>query len=162
MSSNGTNAKTTPGSHKPNGQFAKGNKIGHRFQKGEVANPHGRPPKNHAELQAMIQRIGAEVVDGKGTTRIERMLRSMHSGSGQDKQNMIEHGYGKVPNELRIKTWRDEIIDLMQQGLLSADQVRAELPEPDASELIAQAGLQVLRESVLGPDVVDVEVESEE
>jgi len=33
--------------------FKKGNKIGHRFKKGEVSNAKGRPPENRIFLKAL-------------------------------------------------------------------------------------------------------------
>lgn len=140
-----------------NGQFAKGNKLGNRWKKGESGLKYGRTIETHREFRDLIRKIGAEVIDPhKGLTRAELMVRDMMgTGNATDRTNIIEHGWGKVPDELRIKTWRDEVLELMKQGVLTPMQVRAELPEPDANELIMQAGLAVLRDASAAAQVVE-------
>lgn len=74
------------------------------FVKGDPRiNRHGRP-KNHDQLRALIQRIAGEAVDGKPEwSQIELMLRAMmKSKQAQDRKEIIEHGWGKVPQQLDI------------------------------------------------------------
>ncbi len=95
----GSNVKRKHGG-KP---FAKGNTIG--FKPGDPRiNRNGRP-KDHAELRALIQALASEDVTVKGQTltRLEHLLIGMFkSRSPADRQNVLEHGYGKVPQEINL------------------------------------------------------------
>lgn len=66
-------------------------------------NTHGRP-KTHDELRKLIQRIAGEALADKPEwTRIEAMVRAMIvSKSPVDRIQVIEHGWGKVPQQLDI------------------------------------------------------------
>lgn len=68
-------------------------------------------------------------------------------------------------SEVVVRTWRDELLDLLKQGKLTVAEVRAELPAPDADELIAMAGITVLKdvfepqETVVAENVIDGEAQ---
>jgi len=77
----------------------------HAFKPGDPRiNRNGRP-KDHAELRALIQELAGEEVAVKGQTftRLEHLLLSMfRSRSPADRQNVLEHGYGRVPHAITL------------------------------------------------------------
>jgi hypothetical protein len=94
------------GGRRADGKFAAGNTIGEktRYKPGQSGNPSGRPSK-FAELRELFQQIGAEQIVNhpQGWTQIERMIRLMFmSKSATDRQNVLEFGWGKVPNQHEI------------------------------------------------------------
>lgn len=74
-----------------------------RFKPGQSGNPHGRP-KSHPELRELIQSIAEEAPSKKNRqTRIEVLVRKMlTSKSAKDRQNILEHGWGKVPQTIDL------------------------------------------------------------
>lgn len=77
---------------------------GKPFAKGDTRiNRHGRP-KNHDELRALIQRVAGESMENKPEwTRIEVMIRQMLiSHSPADRVQLLEHGFGKVPQDVNV------------------------------------------------------------
>ena len=62
-------------------------------------NLKGRP-KSHDELKDLIQAILNEPIDADGTTRLEEMIRDMVMGEARDRTNLLEHGWGKVKEEI--------------------------------------------------------------
>ncbi len=65
-------------------------------------NRQGRP-KNHDELRQLIQAIAAEEVGTEGDTQIAELVREMFkSRSPADHQRLLEHGWGKVPDETKL------------------------------------------------------------
>lgn len=85
-----------------NGKFKKGNTLGFKGHP-ERINRFGRP-KDHDELRKLIQRIAGESLENKQEwTRIEAMIRAMLvSKNAADRTQVIEHGWGKVPQQLDI------------------------------------------------------------
>lgn len=104
--------------------FEKGNP--HAFQPGDSRiNRNGRP-KSHDELRELIQSLAAEA-DEDGVTRIEKMLVWMF-GSAQpaDRAQLLEHGWGKVPQAHTVGGDKNNPI-VVQAGDLQ--QAEAELTE---------------------------------
>lgn len=102
----GGRADAGRGGRRADGKFAPGNTIGEKTQwkPGQSGNPAGRPSK-FAELRELFQVIGAEQIaqHPQGWTQIERMIRLMFmSKSATDRQNVLEFGWGKVPNQHEI------------------------------------------------------------
>lgn len=83
---------------------AKSNANLRPFVKGDPRiNRDGRP-KDHNALRRLIQRIAGEAVDGKPEwSQIELMLRAMmKSKQPSDRKEILEHGWGKVPQQLDV------------------------------------------------------------
>lgn len=112
-----------------------------QIKPGEVRNPHGRP-RNLSELRKLVQEMGNEEITQAGMTRLQLLLRTMYSSkSASDKQNVLEYGFGKVPQVTQERTYEDDVIELLEAGQITEEQVRIELPT-DAERLIATARLR--------------------
>lgn len=138
----GNSAKPGPDDvgKKPRGRpFAPGNP--HAFQPGDPRiNRNGRP-KSHDELRALIQDLASDV-DIDGRSRIETMLLSMfNSSQPADKANILEHGWGKVPQAHKIGGDKDNPLVIE-----SADKERAskELDEWRKQKIAELSGLNVV------------------
>lgn len=86
--------------------FPKGNKSGHRFQKGDpdgTINKKGRP-KAFDFIRNLAQQIAAEVDPIKKKINAEIVLRKLME---EDGAKFIEIAYGKVPDKLTISTEPD-------------------------------------------------------
>jgi hypothetical protein len=77
------------------------------FVKGDPRiNRHGRP-KNFDALRKLAQLIGNELTNVKGVemSRVEKELREwLDSRNPTLKKSFIEIGYGKVPDEVEVKS----------------------------------------------------------
>lgn len=84
------------------GRFGKGNSEGFKGHP-ERINRDGRP-KDHDALRRLIQRIAGEALADKPEwSQIELMLRAMmKSKQASDRKEILEHGWGKVPQQLDI------------------------------------------------------------
>lgn len=104
--------------------FKAGNAVGFKSNPQNI-NRNGRP-KSHDELRELIQSLAAEA-DEDGVTRIERMLVWMF-GSAQpaDRAQLLEHGWGKVPQAHTVGGDKNNPI-VVQAGDLQ--QAEAELIE---------------------------------
>lgn len=93
----------------------------HAFKPGDPRiNRNGRP-RSHDELRALIQDLAAEPDPAGGLTRIEAMLLGMFTSSQPaDRANLLEHGWGKVPQAHKIGGDQDNPI------LVAADLAQAE------------------------------------
>lgn len=68
-----------------------------KWKKGQSGNPKGRP-KTHDQLRTLIQEMSFEQVEGADLNRLKLMLRAMFiSKSPVDRIQLLEHGWGKVP-----------------------------------------------------------------
>lgn len=116
--------------------------IEHRWKAGAPSpNPNGRP-RNLSELRKLVQEMGNEEITQAGMTRLQLLLRTMYSSkSASDKQNVLEYGFGKVPQVTQERTYEDDVIELLEAGQITEEQVRIELPT-DAERLIATARLR--------------------
>lgn len=134
---------------KPNGEKKPRGK-GVPFHAGydERRNYKGRP-NSHDELREMIRNIGAQMTkvetkDGK-TFKAPLAYLMLHdmflSRDARDHQNILEHGWGKVTQGVDVRTWRDNVIDLLRSGKATPEMVRESFEAKLADELIAAAGL---------------------
>lgn len=69
---------------KENGQFAKGNKLGNRFKKGEVSNPNGR---RNAARDILNKILDTEIDD---QTKRERLLNKLVNMANMGNLNAIK------------------------------------------------------------------------
>ena len=92
-----------------NGQFAKGNTIGNRFKPGESGNPNGR----HGSMADLFKEL-AEVEDGKGKTRkekiLDKILKMAENGSLKAAEIYMNRVEGKAREYVEQKIIKDEII----------------------------------------------------
>ena len=98
----------------------------HAFKPGDPRiNRNGRP-KSHDELRELIQSLAAEPTDD-GLTRIEQMLLTMFTSSQPaDRSNLLDHGWGKVPQAHTIGGDKNNPILVKTDDLQQAE---AELTE---------------------------------
>lgn len=118
---------------KPRGKpFEKGNAFA--YKPGVSGNPGGRPKL----LSDAYRRRLAEVNEKTGLTYAETIAIAQVKNAAK--------GEVQAAKEIRaategtwIKTWKDEIIDLLKSGAITAEQAREELGD-DADELVVAAG----------------------
>ena len=103
--------------HKTNGQFAKGNKLGNRFKKGEVSNPNGR--RNAA--RDILNKILDTEVDEK--TKREKLLDKLVSMANRGNLNAIKEVLDRTEGKsteyiiteevkpIRVLEFDDDILD---------------------------------------------------
>lgn len=101
--------------------FEKGNP--HAFQPGDSRiNRNGRP-KSHDELRELIQSLAGEIVLDGSMTRIEKMLMEMFtSANASDRANILEHGWGKVPQAHTVGGDKNNPIVVKTDDLHRAEQ----------------------------------------
>ena len=77
----------------------------YRWPPGVSGNPKGRPTK-HEDLEEVIQEFFNEKVtlpDGQAVPRLYVMLRAMASSrAAYDHVALLEHGFGKVPQQIDV------------------------------------------------------------
>lgn len=80
----------------------------HAFKPGDPRiNRNGRP-RDHNQLRELIQQLAGEPSADVKQTRIEAMLLGMFDSSQPaDRSNLLEHGWGKVPQAHKIGGDRD-------------------------------------------------------
>jgi hypothetical protein len=68
-------AKKQTGNRRPNGQFARGNKLGKRFNPGESGNQQGRPKRTKI-TEALLSKLSETAPEGEETVaeRVAQML----------------------------------------------------------------------------------------
>jgi hypothetical protein len=92
-----------------NGQFAKGNSAGVQFKPGNNANPNGR----HGSMADLFKEL-AEVKDGKGKTRkekiLDKILKMAENGSLKAAEIYMNRVEGKAREYVEQKIIKDEII----------------------------------------------------
>lgn len=93
--------------------FQPGNKHGYRFKPGydPKRNYHGRP-KDHDELRDLIRDVLSEEGSASGGEKRSRLydliVRMTESQNPTDHTNVIEHGFGKVPQAIEISKMTDD------------------------------------------------------
>ena len=92
-----------------NGQFAKGNKLGNRWKKGESGNPNGR----RGSLKDIIDKIGDEK-DQEGLTKREKVMSKVWSMAMRGDMKAIhflaDRAEGKAKEYIEQKITKDELI----------------------------------------------------
>ena len=72
-----------------------------QWRPGQSGNPSGYHPTSHDKLREQIQAILNEPINDQGMTRLDALLRDMvEIGEARDRTNLLEHGYGKVKEEI--------------------------------------------------------------
>jgi hypothetical protein len=110
-----------------------------KWKPGQSGNPKGRP-KTHDELRELIQAISSEpVLDKSKYKRLETMLRSMFaSKSAVDHIAVLEHGWGKVPQQVdlhaEITQRSDSDLIAEFQSLMDAARARAGADDSGGAE----------------------------
>lgn len=81
------------------------------WKKGQSGNPKGRP-RNADELAEIVRELLAEKVEDPATkkrhTKLKLMLSSMMTGKKADRVELLNRGWGKVKDELKISGDADE------------------------------------------------------
>jgi len=98
-------------------------------------------PKSHDELRALIQSLAAESSDNAPDwSRIEFMLRSMLTyKNATDRANVLEHGWGKVPQSIEHDV-SEQLKQIMDQLGLTPTDVNS---DPVLAELFGVASVKV-------------------
>ena len=108
----------------------------HQFKPGQSGNPGGRP-----RLLTEAYKEWLEEVDAEGITNARRVANAI--GGAGAKGNVSAAGeIRKATEGERIRTWRDEVIDLLRDGKVTLDDVKQDLGEDIASELTLAAGIR--------------------
>jgi len=111
------------------------------FVKGDPRiNRLGRP-KTFDQIRDLVQDIAADMVEPQqGWSRIEVMLRQMFiSKSAQDRQNILEYGWGAVPKAIQLDV-TEELRRLMRDLNLTPTDIAS---DPALSMLFGMAGVKV-------------------
>ena len=92
-----------------NGQFAKGNKIGNRFNPGESGNPNGR----NGAMSDLFKDL-AEAKDEQGKTRkekiLDKILRMAENGSLKAAEMYMNRVEGKPREYVEQRIRKDKIV----------------------------------------------------
>ena len=96
-------------SRRANGQFKPGHKPSTAWEKGQSGNPNGR----HGSMAALFKEL-AEVEDGKGKTRkekiLDKILKMAENGSLKAAEIYMNRVEGKAREYVEQKIIKDEII----------------------------------------------------
>src|SRR3990167_7937520 len=78
--------------------------VEHRFKKGEVANPKGRPLKTETQKQlAEVIKAYLNETDAKNKTRLRKLLEKLSKiNNEKGARLMLEYGFGKVAEKVLL------------------------------------------------------------
>ena len=108
------------------------------FPLGVSGNPGGRPKRVTDAYREWLEQVNEQA---GGLTNAQLLARSM--GIESLKGNVSAAGeIRKATEGERIRTWRDEVIDLLRDGKITLDDVKQDLGEDIASELTLAAGIR--------------------
>ena len=103
--------------HKTNGQFAKGNKLGNRFKKGEVSNPNGR---RNAARDILNKILDTEIDERTKRERLlDKLVNMANHGNLNAIKEVLDRTEGKSTeyivteevNPIRILDFGDDVLD---------------------------------------------------
>lgn len=101
MSASASGASKVDGSNTAKKQ-SKPHGKGRPFVKGDPRiNRLGRP-KSHDQLRELIQTIATEAREGGETRIMDKLRRMFESKDPRDSSQLLEHGWGKVPQDLNV------------------------------------------------------------
>lgn len=113
-------------------------------------NYHGRP-KDIDQLRDMIRDIGQSEVELKDGNKVSRLyLKAMEMFDSRDPRDnalILSYGWGKVPDELKVKSWQDEIIQALKEKLISPIEVVQVLGIDDARPILIAASATAIIDS---------------
>lgn len=117
--------------------FARGNTVGNRFVKGQSGNPGGRPKI----LSESYREYLATLDETTGRTRAQDIARAMGVAALGGDVSAAREIRAATEGD-RIRTWRDDVIDLLKAGTVTPAQVETELGAELARELFVAAGVR--------------------
>lgn len=117
--------------------FEAGNSYGRRFQPGQSGNPGGRPRALSDAYRAWLA-----ATDKRGRTNAERIAAAIGKAARAGDVAAVRE-LRLATEGARLRSWRDDVVDLLVAGALTRAQVRLELGDDLAAELFAVAGARV-------------------
>ena len=129
----------------PTNGFKAGNQY--RFPPGQSGNPSGRPKLLSSAYKDMLGELVPDDVltdeeKGKGIIYAELIARTQGQQAIEGSVQAAREIRSATEGE-RIRTWRDDILDLIRSGALTQQEVIDELGEEVATELIIAGRLLV-------------------
>lgn len=107
-------------------------------------NYHGRP-RDIDQLRELVRDIGQHEVELKDGAKISRLylkvLEMFDSKDPRDNALILAYGFGKVPDEVNLHTWQNEIIQAIKENLITKVEVIKVLGLENARPLLSAAGV---------------------
>lgn len=118
--------------------------VGRPWPPGVSGNPGGRP-KLDVTLSDTVRRIGNEIDEKTGLTRLESLLRRLYQDARNGKVAaaalILERGWGKTPIFMELN-WREEARQLIASGRLTLAGLKAEFGDTLAESLARELFIQ--------------------
>jgi len=111
----------------------------YQFKPGESGNPGGRPKLLSDAYRAQLAKPMPG--DAEGRTYAEVIAWGMALAASKDNVPAAREMRQATEGE-RIRTWRDDVIDLLRKGEITPDDVIAEFGSDEAQPLIVAAGIR--------------------